>query len=67
MNIVLLCLALDYAYTGKPIYINTDIIHTVIETEQEFKNVQNTICNINLIDLGMKQWAEEDRKNEKFN
>lgn len=67
MNIVLLCLALDTAYLGKPIYIDMNFLHTVIRSEQELKNVKNAICNINLIDVAMRQWAEEDKKNEKFN
>lgn len=67
MNIILLCLALDSTYVGKPIYINTEFLHTVIHSQQELKNVQNAVCNLNLIDVAMSQWAKEDKKNEEFN
>ncbi len=54
-NLIVLCIALPSSYTNM-IKIDLPEIYTIITNEEQLKNVQNTVCNIKLLDHCHSEW-----------
>ena len=54
-NMLVLCLALPTTYT-KPIKIDLAEMYTIIQSQEELKNIQNAVCDIRLIDHCSTEW-----------
>jgi len=54
-NLLLLCIALPSNYT-KPIKIDVEEMYTIVQSQEELRNIKNTVCNIRLIDHCHSEW-----------
>jgi len=54
-NLIVLCIALPSSYTNM-IKIDIAEMYTIITSQQELKDIKNTICNIQLLDHCHSEW-----------
>tara|TARA_R100000781_G_scaffold114286_1_gene84713 strand:+ start:1126 stop:1410 length:285 start_codon:yes stop_codon:yes gene_type:complete len=54
-NLFVLCIALPSSYTNM-IKIDLPEIYTIIKNEEELQTVQNTVCNVTLLDQCHSEW-----------
>ena len=54
-SLFVLCVALPTNYTNY-IKIDTAEMYTIITSEQELKDIKNTLCNIKLLDHCHSEW-----------